>query len=719
VERPGNLERRFFGITSKLLWGLIVTLAIFTASVWFAYRNIREVNASVRAIAEPNDKLQRWKHINRLLYDAEAEVQVYAIARDSLNAGRFTAIKAQIGRELDTLRQLSASNIATKILVDRLRLLVDRRLGLLESYAQIIGSSDDYDAMVEKLLQELKRSNGASAKTYAAPGDTFAPPPAADTAPALTQEQRGFWSRLLRRDKEDAAEADSLRADTAAKAQPKKQTYAAQDTVALSKAIEQVEALQKTEASRLEAQLDIAFNDKMLADRSLYLSMEFEQQQLTESVTRINRAVDEIGRRSGQILIAGSCAGLALAVFLFLIIRRDMKRNSRLAEELEAARAHTEQVAKAKEQFLANISHEVRSPLNVILGFTEQLKKTRLDSQQKTEVEGLTRASAHLLAVINEILDYSRTESGKLTLEHIPFRPDDIICDVRVALQNDADRKGITLECGCDKNVPQTVIGDPVRLRQILLNLAVNAVKFTDKGSVQVRCTSEGADENGKHMLRFEVKDSGIGIPPERLSSIFEPFTQADESVARRFGGTGLGLTITRRLVELHGGTLGATSEEGKGSVFFARIPYEAGEEQAEAEKTKMKSSEIPKNYLAGRRMLVVDDEEMNRMLLEHILRSWGAHVTSLSSGDEALSLLKKEKFEALLIDLSMPGMSGIDTTQALRKEEALKNFPIIAVTGHASAEERERCLGAGMNAYLTKPFREQELYEVLSGALE
>jgi len=394
---------------------------------------------------------------------------------------------------------------------------------------------------------------------------------------------------------------------------------------------------------------------------------------------------------------------------------------------LVEAKEHAEQSAKAKEQFLANMSHEIRTPMNAIMGITDLLVDTSLTDKQLNYLDIIKSSSENLLVIINDILDLSKIESGKLVFEEGVIDPRRIIHNIVEGYRSKFEEKDLNVKIKIADTVPNTFIGDPVRFNQILLNLFTNAVKFTIDGGVIIGGDLiEESDDVVK--LCFYVKDTGIGIPKEKFDSIFSSFTQATSETTRKFGGTGLGLSISKQLVEMQEGSISVESQEGIGSRFSFEIPFKKNKEESATLKTaKLQNRPATNKPILldsekdTARILLAEDNEINQMLVITLLGQWNVPVDTAKNGKIAVEMLQKQDYSLILMDVHMPEMDGYDATKLIRSElpSPKSEIPIIAMTASALKGEADRCLEAGMNDYISKPFNKEVLLEKITHFLK
>jgi CheY-like chemotaxis protein len=387
---------------------------------------------------------------------------------------------------------------------------------------------------------------------------------------------------------------------------------------------------------------------------------------------------------------------------------------SKLQElEIIKARNQAEQSAVAKEQFLTNMSHEIRTPMNGIIGFARILEDTKLDKSQKQSVEAIKRAGENLMVIINDVLDFSKIEADKMTFEGVNFSLSKTANSVIELFGPKAKDQKIKLFCEIDPEVNDLLVGDPTRLSQILINLVGNALKFTVKGFVELLITQINETDLDT-TVQFSIIDTGIGIPKNKIDSIFESFNQASNETTRIYGGTGLGLTITKKLIELQGGSISVKSEVSKGSEFSFSIQYKKGKKENALVKEK-RVKQLTSDFLKEIKILLVEDNDLNQLLTTKIFDKWGKTIDIADNGKIAIEKIEKTHYDIILMDIQMPEMDGYDMTRYVRANMGDKsNIPIIALTAHATLGEEQKCLEMGMNDYLSKPFDPNKLLEKL-----
>jgi PAS domain S-box-containing protein len=411
----------------------------------------------------------------------------------------------------------------------------------------------------------------------------------------------------------------------------------------------------------------------------------------------------------------------------YLIVSRDITEriladlvSQAQTKALAAEKERAEAASKAKSEFLAVMSHEIRTPLNGILGMTELLLDAKLPPEEKDAIKTIWTSASSLATIVNDVLDFSRIEAGRLELESVPFNLLAAVQDLIALMRPRAREKQIELRLEVAPGVPEMVIGDPVRIRQIVLNFLTNAIKFTQQGSVVLSVSGSGGQ------LRVSVKDTGCGIPEAKAARLFERFTQADSSTTRRYGGTGLGLAISKQLAELMGGSVGLESEEMRGSTFYANLPLPEASFESKDGFQKKPPSCPPTAFAEGvctlgrnLRALVVEDNPVNQKVAVRLLEKLGCSADLAENGKVGVEMYSKSNYDVIFMDCRMPVMDGFEATRKIRETESGTRIPIVAITASAIEAERNRCLDAGMNAYLSKPVSLQRLSEVLEQVAE
>ena len=676
-------------LKSKVVIGFVLVLSALLVACWISYRSFGELTQAVNTLSSPDTTLTQIDQLLVTITQTENALQEYTVSKSPQKLAAYSRHVDQIS---DNVALLKARSDSTEKNVDSIFNLIDVKLVSLASFMKISRQRDEFD-FYDKALKELEQGR----KVLSSRDSThFLEDPRRKSLMSLER-----LNNLISADEIDAAvrEVTELPAESVKTILRQVRN---QQAVRQRKINEQELAYLENNAQVMGSIHALLTQLKDRQQARYHLRSEGAQASIRDALVRI-----------GIILLI---ALLSATVIVYLILA-DITRSEFYKRRLLIAKSNAEKLARVKEDFLANMSHEIRTPLTAILGFAEQLGYTPLNQRQGDYLRALDASSQHLLALVNDVLDFSKIEAGGLVLEQAPFYVLEAVEEVQYALQPQAEKKGLYLRIEADEEQANYVLGDAFRLKQILYNLLSNAIKFTAEGGVTVSLQmAPHAVDECKAII--EVRDTGIGIAPEKLASVFEVFHQSDASTSRRYGGTGLGLSISKKLAEMQGGTIGVTSTLGQGSVFRVILPYLAAvEPEHEANEIVIRSK--VRQYRG--RALVIDDQPLNSQLLELALENKGMATVSATSGQAGLAILEEESFDLVFCDLQMPEMDGKQVIRAIREKQTAggESFPIIAFTANVLPQEKSQYEALGVSGFLFKPFNHHDLDQLLARQLD
>lgn len=704
-------------LRTKVILGFAMVITAVVLAGLISYTSYKDLLASV---TNPSSAEYKLKKLNQVLVDvseAETNIRAYTITGEPANLQSYLDFADSIGENIDSLKLIPPIDETQNVRIDSLRELLDEKVTALNKFTAYKKNPSNIN-FSERAIEEISTNTDsvkAITRTRTKTTTTIGAVPKI-ASPETVQAEEPKKKRRKRRAKNiDPILPVQLDPQIRTETQFVTDTsYIQSDTVlgSITRILTNISGDEKRYQQLVQQkELDIIEGNNQIIYQIRSLIGQLEKDALANSIANANQAKFITNRSTFTISLIIIVCMIAGILFIYMIFR-DIKIGDYYNQQLIGAKNEAEDLAKAKEAFLANMSHEIRTPLNAILGFSEQLKSTQLDEGQRSYLKALTSSSEHLLDTVNDILDFSKIEAGQMNIEQVPLVLSDLIEEVCHNLKIKAIAKNIGLEYASPSE-RQGLLGDPFRLRQILINLINNAIKFTDQGTVTV--SSELAEvASGKMIATITVKDTGIGISEEKISEIFEDFNQADISPTRRYEGTGLGLAICKKLVELHGGTITATSTPGKGSIFSVVLPFHKGsipEEQPQLDPVFNQAA------LRDKVILVVEDDDFNIQLIQLILNKWEMDFDVAKNGKEALAKIAGRRYDLILTDIQMPELSGVEMAQHVRKlDDPIKaSTPIIAITANVMQDDLNHYLKLGIDDYLTKPFKEKELLSKLA----
>lgn len=728
-----NEKVKSSGLAWKLIVGFILSSALIGFAAWFAYQNFNKLLGSVETLSTPNNTTESLQNLVNSMHEADGSMRNFTMTNDYGAFQSYISVMEKISLDLETLKQ-DENFAANESTLDSLGEYFQDKADLMYSLV-IFKQSSEYEKLNSKALKNITSKvdtdviSDKSGKTEVnkAPGIKQPAKKETEIASAKTKKSKektkekdeGFLKNLFSgKDKEKSENTKSPTLvnlkDTVAQAG---NTSSLQFDIAANPSLNvedvrqvliEIEREQKQYNANLSIkELEILASDKIIIREINELIESLRTQQVNAANAQL-AAANQNAKRSSRIMLSIASAALSFGLVFLAIILIDINTSNRYKKELIISRNRAEYLAKAKEEFLANMSHEIRTPLNAIIGFSEQMESTPLQPSQKKYIKAVSNAGAHLLNTVNDILDLSKIEAGKLAIDNHPFKIKDIVDEVGSILEIKAREKGLTITTNVQDCPDEYVMGDSFRIKQILYNIAGNAIKFTEIGSVIIGCKSVKTTK--KIDLNISVTDSGIGIAPEKLDKIFESFEQAESAISKKYGGTGLGLSISKKLAELLGGNITVISELGKGTTFNLHFMFPLADEQT-LESVKRDNNQFAD--LNGLSILVVDDEPFNLMLAEVILKKFGANSTTASNGREALEKIEMQSFDIVLADLHMPELDGYMLANKIR--EKYLRVPLIALTANVMQNDVAKIKNSGFNDILLKPYKERALLEMIA----
>ena len=734
-----NGEPKSASIKTKIMVGFSLVICGVLFVGFIAYKSFNLLVNSIDQISQPDIKLTLLNKIVRDIAEAEVILREATLNSNKANLEPFFVYTDSVNSRLDSLRVLFKTEPETLIMLDSITILINEKLQGADGFVKLYSRRQKTD-YYKRAINEI------TAKEIATPEiDTSLikdeQPINIDSAVQVldsianqrTEKKKRGFLRSRRKRREDSiklAQQQQIARQQfemvldefnrpKEKDEPMLPTQSAVVTDTVTKIITNIKREeQRSQYAITQKELEIIDNNSLILNQVKFLINQMETQEANDHRQNTIKAQETANNAIMTIIGTGILGTFSGIMFIYIIFNDITKRNY-YRRLLVKAREKAINEAKAKEDFLANMSHEIRTPLNAILGFSEQLSNTSLEKTQDEYLKAIRSSSSHLLATVNDVLDFSKIQANKLSIEEIPFKLINVVKDVYATLKLKAGQKNIELRYNFDEKLNQPLAGDPFRLKQILLNLVNNGIKFTNKGYVEINAVLEKAFKT-KVIARIEVNDSGIGIEEANIDKIFEGFSQSDSSTTRKYGGTGLGLTISKKLVELQGGTMEVKSKVNKGSSFIVTLTFKKEKDF----KPLPQESAMPfhgSQLFSGYKVLVIDDDKLNLQLTEIIFSKWGLQADFVIDGKEAISKINENAYNLIITDIQMPEFSGIDLAKYVRSMEDPKKskVSILAFTANVMKDDIQRYLESGISDYMLKPFKEAHLFNKIAGALE
>lgn len=669
-------------ITFKVIAGYLLIAALAALAVWFVYTKVVAFTQLTQGNNSNNEKLFLVSDITSSLYKTENT------SRKLIQTGEDKDLK-QYHKQIDSIR----SNIARlketyndtlmHAELDSIQQLLSQKTANLEELNEL-RKQDRNTNYYTQVIEKLKKVD-----------ESFADKNYDQRFSNLKPYQRRVLIKFL-----EYAEKDNA----------KPLTYKTADSLinSVKNVLTDLEiSTQRFRDTLNEKENDLLENDVVLNQQLRKILSKIEKEERETAIQRAETSQQMLAETSYILFIAAGVSIAIILIFLFLIVK-DVSRSQRYRIQLEEAKDFAESLLKSREQFMAAITHDLRSPLTTVIGYTDLLLKTGLNSRQEHYLTQLRKSSDFILHLVNDLLDLSRLEAGKMLIEKLPFNPRKLISDtVQNSLPGEAN-KDVEVIISIPEDCDVQVISDPFRIKQVITNLVTNAYKFTEQGEIRVSASLEQQKED-EHILSISVKDTGIGISEEKQEAIFEEFSQESSKIEKKYGGSGLGLSITRRITELLKGSIELKSEQGKGSEFIVKLPVLKVTAPEVTENEPKEATHQTPELLKGKRALAVDDEPSQLALTAELVKSLGMECDSCLNGDEAMKKLKNNKYDLILTDIQMPKFDGFQLIKFIRNQPKLAKVPVIALSGRTDVD-LEAYQDAGFTSSVLKPYKPPHL---------
>lgn len=669
------IEMSKFRVEIQITVLTIIIAVVVSVIGYFSYKSLSEIVKSIEQGIQPNNQLFIIKDISADLNTYEQAVRIYTLTgnKDDLEASYL--IEEQIAQKFKALNNTGNEEKYDEVLIDSLSKLAQAKIDLWHEIFKMKLSSGNKFPAYSEIYSNTDKTKPDTAKSEIAQNETAGIKVAGDTL-----------------------KTDSVQSSTNSEMKSVRRKLLTLEW-----------ELYKSKKKKNVQESKLIERNIVIGEKITELIKEAEKRdtnQLLEKTKEIERLADITYKR----LVLYSVSAVFLLLAALFVLFNYLRKTRAIQRALTSAREDAESLALAKEQFAANVSHELRTPLNAIYGLTEQVLQKKLDTDTSEMVSAIFKSADHLKNIVNDTLDFSKIQANKLVLDSVNFSPGEIFEEVIYLVKHEAVNKGIALYFEWLGEKPEMLVGDPLRLKQIMINLLGNAIKFTEKGEVAVTVNCKKTHDKFFE-IEIRISDTGIGISENDLRFVFDEYVKIENKTGKKYGGTGLGLAIVKKLVELQGGKINLESKPGSGTTVTVNLSF-AEVKMEKTEEFVNEQFEIP-GYLKQTTVLIADDEEFNRFLIKSILKKWGIGFREVETGSEVVNATLNSHFDLILMDLNMPEINGIEATKTILKK--LPGAKIVAVTAAKDEVDRQQCFKAGMVGFLIKPFSEKDLFNVFN----